>query len=170
MIRKVANVAMATVLAASCATSPSHISPTYVSPLQYQSYSCDQIRVELQRIGARVTEVTGQQQRAANNDALAMGVGLVLFWPALFFLATDNDKREELARLRGEYDALQQAGAEKDCSAQLTAASSAPTEAAAANPAVAPNGAAPTEPQATAAPVATPAAAATPTAAPASPH
>lgn len=77
--------------------------------MMYQSYTCDQIRLELQRIGARVSEVTGQQQRAANNDALAMGVGLVIFWPALFFLASDNDKRDELSRLRGEYDALQQA-------------------------------------------------------------
>lgn len=37
-----------------------------------------------------------------------MGVGLVLFWPALFFLAGD-DQKEELARLKGEYEALEKA-------------------------------------------------------------
>ncbi|WP_200241917.1 hypothetical protein [Lamprobacter modestohalophilus] len=43
-----------------------------------------------------------------------MGVGLVLFWPALFFLA-GGDKKDELARLKGEYDALEQAAIQKDC-------------------------------------------------------
>ncbi len=102
-------------LASACATPPDRVSASYVSPLQYQSYSCEQITIELQRIGARVAEVTGQQQRAATNDQIAMGVGLVLFWPALFFLASDNNKKEELSRLKGEYDALQQTGTMKNC-------------------------------------------------------
>jgi hypothetical protein len=100
---------------AACATAPHNISATYVSPLQYQGYDCDQIRSELVRISGRVSEVTGQQKRQADNDALAMGVGLVLFWPALFFLAGGNDKKEELGRLKGEYDALQVAANEKRC-------------------------------------------------------
>ena len=98
-----------------CATSPDKISASYVSPLQYQSYDCGQIRGELVRISQRVDEVTGQQRKQASNDALAMGVGLVLFWPALFFLAGGNDKKEELGRLKGEYDALQAAAVQKQC-------------------------------------------------------
>lgn len=98
-----------------CATSPDKISASYVSPLQYQSYDCGQIRGELVRISQRVDEVTGQQRKQASNDALAMGVGLVLFWPALFFLAGGNDKKEELGRLKGEYDALQTAAVQKQC-------------------------------------------------------
>lgn len=108
--------AMSTALAVSaCATAPDKIQAQYVSPLQYQHYDCGQIRNELIRISSRVSEVTGQQQRQANNDALAMGVGLVLFWPALFFLAGGNDKKEELGRLKGEYDSLQIVGNEKRC-------------------------------------------------------
>jgi hypothetical protein len=42
------------------------------------------------------------------------GVGLVVFWPALFFLAGD-DQKEALARLKGEYEALQAAAIRKDC-------------------------------------------------------
>lgn len=100
---------------AACATAPDKISASYVSPLQYQGYDCNQIRVELVRIGQRVDEVTGHQRRQASNDAWAMGVGLVLFWPALFFLAGGNDKKEELGRLKGEYDALQSAAVQKQC-------------------------------------------------------
>ncbi|HUH23634.1 MAG TPA: hypothetical protein VLZ51_06195, partial [Brevundimonas sp.] len=76
----------------------------------------------LVRIGQRVDEVTGQQRKQANNDAIAMGVGLVLFWPALFFLAGGNDKKEELGRLKGEYDALQQAAVAKRCNFEAQAA------------------------------------------------
>lgn len=107
---------------AACATSPDKISASYVSPLQYQGYDCGQIRTELVRIGQRVDEVTGQQRKQANNDAIAMGVGLVLFWPALFFLAGGNDKKEELGRLKGEYDALQQAAVSKRCNFEAQAA------------------------------------------------
>lgn len=108
---------------AACATSPDKISAAYVSPLQYQSYDCGQIRMELVRIGQRVDEVTGQQRRQASNDAWAMGVGLVLFWPALFFLAGGNDKKEELGRLKGEYDALQSAAVQKQCMNQQASTS-----------------------------------------------
>ena len=63
-----------------CATSPDKISPSYVSPLQYQSYSCSQIEQEFARIGRRVSEVTGQQQRERTKDQWAFGIGMVLFW------------------------------------------------------------------------------------------
>jgi hypothetical protein len=95
-------------------TPPDKISASYVSPLQYSDYSCDQIKQELLRVNRRVVEVTGAQQKHADNDAVAMGVGLVLFWLALFFLA-GGDKKEELGRLKGEYDALEQAAIQKDC-------------------------------------------------------
>ncbi len=109
-------VACAAVTLSACASSPDRIQAAYVSPLQYQHLSCDQIRVEITRISGRVAEVTGQQRRQANNDAVAMGVGLVIFWPALFFLAGGNDRRDELARLKGEYDALEVVANEKQCS------------------------------------------------------
>lgn len=109
-----------------CATSPRNITPQYVSPMMYTHLSCDQMRAEMQRVGARVETVTGQQQRAADSDTLAMGVGLVLFWPALFFLANDNDKREELSRLMGEYEALQQAGNMNSCFASPAPAAAPP--------------------------------------------
>ena len=43
-----------------------------------------------------------------------MGVGLLLFWPALFILA-GSDHSDELARLKGEYEALETAAIQKKC-------------------------------------------------------
>ena len=63
-----------------CATSAKHVSPTYVSPVQYQHYNCDQIQQELTKCSSTVQQVAGQQGRGANKDAWAMGVGMVVFW------------------------------------------------------------------------------------------
>lgn len=99
----------------SCATAPEKIQAQYVSPLQYETYTCQQISAELSRIGVRVAEVAGQQRKAANGDALTTGVGVVIFWPALFLLANNGDKSAELGRLKGEYEALQQTANTKNC-------------------------------------------------------
>ena len=101
-------------LSLGCATSPKNIAASYVSPLQYASLSCEQIQQELIRVSARVAEVSGVQQSKRNKDSWALGIGLVIFWPALFFMM-GGDKKEELARLKGEYEALEQAGMQKNC-------------------------------------------------------
>ena len=98
-----------------CAPSSDKVQAKYVSPLQYQGYSCNQIRQEMMIVSRHVSDVSGTQDHQANNDSAAMGVGLVLFWPALFFLA-NKDQREELGRLKGEYEALEQAAVRKNCS------------------------------------------------------
>lgn len=102
------------ILLTGCASKSKDIKATYVSPIEYQNYSCSQIGKELKRVNRRLIDVSGAQDDIAGNDAVAMGVGLVLFWPSLFFIAGD-DQKEEVGRLKGEYDALEQAAIEKDC-------------------------------------------------------
>ena len=66
------------------------------------------------RISRKEAEITGQQQKARTKDAWALGVGLVLFWPALFFMIGGN-KKDELANLKGQFDALESAAIQKEC-------------------------------------------------------
>jgi hypothetical protein len=66
------------------------------------------------RVNSQVRSISGEQQRKHTNDQIAMGVGLVLFWPALFFLATP-DQKEELAQIKGDYDALQGVALQRHC-------------------------------------------------------
>lgn len=113
MKRLIASVCAAGLLSA-CASSSDSIQGSYVSPLQYSNYDCDQIRAELVRVSARVHEVAGAQDRKHRNDQIATGVGIVLFWPALFFLM-GGDQKAELQRLKGEYDALDQESISKKC-------------------------------------------------------
>ena len=98
-----------------CASKASNISATYISPLQYQSYNCIQVGQEIGRVSRKVMEISGKQDSASTKDAVAMTVGLIVFWPALFFMI-GGDKKDELARLKGEYDALESIAIAKECS------------------------------------------------------
>ncbi len=99
-----------------CATAGKDIASTYVSPMQYSNYDCDQLRQEMSRVHGRVSQLTGRLDEAASNDKAIMGVGMILFWPALFALGGTKQQEAELSRLKGEYDALQSASTNKKCS------------------------------------------------------
>ena len=99
-----------------CASRPTEIQAQYVSPLQYQNYDCDQISAELGRITRKTAQLYGQLDKTASNDEAQMAVGMILFWPALFFLeGGDGVEAAEYARLKGEFDALEQAAIQKKC-------------------------------------------------------
>ncbi|WP_281856846.1 hypothetical protein [Litoreibacter halocynthiae] len=108
-----------------CAQKSADISASYVSPLQYQSYSCSQISAEAQRLSGRASEVTGVQNKKATNDAVATGVALVLFWPAVFLIGGDKENGAELARLKGEMEALEKASIQKNCGIRFKTVTSA---------------------------------------------
>lgn len=44
-----------------------------------------------------------------------MGVGLIIFWPALLFTKGNDENTAELARLKGQMDAIEQASIQKRC-------------------------------------------------------
>ena len=107
---------------AGCASKSSEIAPTYVSPIQYQSYTCAQLAEEAERVSAAAVTATGVQDKQATNDAVATGVGLVIFWPSFFFIGGDKVNAAQLAHLKGEMDAIQQASIQKRCNIQFQTA------------------------------------------------
>jgi hypothetical protein len=102
-----------------CASSSDKVAATYVSPIQYTSYSCRQITEESARVSSRAAEAAGVQDQKRKDDAVVTTVGAVVFWPALFFIDGDNQKTAELARLKGEMEALEQASIQKNCGIQF---------------------------------------------------
>ncbi len=112
---KVIAVVLIVVFLAGCSTSPKKISASYVSPTEYSHLECDQIRSELSQVKRELSQITGQQESEATKDAVALSVGLVIFWSALFFMIGD-DKKEEISLLKGKYEALETSAIEKKCS------------------------------------------------------
>jgi len=104
---------------AGCSTASKDISSSYVSPVQYQSYNCRQLAGESQRIQSRVSQLGGKLDRDATNDSIIVVVGTVLFWPAYFALGGTKQQEAEYARLKGEYEAVQQTEILKSCTVAM---------------------------------------------------
>jgi len=100
---------------AGCSTASKDIVPTYVSPLQYSDYDCDQLKSELIRINTNLIPITGKLDGNRENDNMTTGVSLVLFWPAVFFLGGTKEQEAEYARLRGEAQAVEKVSIQKKC-------------------------------------------------------
>ena len=83
MIKPFASAAAALV---GCASQPDKLESRYILPVQYRSYSCDEISEEMTRISGRVNELPSSLKSKADTDTAQAMVGAVLFWPALFFL------------------------------------------------------------------------------------
>ncbi|OFA30470.1 hypothetical protein BAE46_10905 [Glaciecola punicea] len=99
-----------------CASKSTDIPATYVSPNEYASFSCLTLENELSDLSRRVATITGQVDSEASGDAWQMGVGLVLFWPSLFFLeGGDGNLQNEYALLKGKYEAVNTQHKRKNC-------------------------------------------------------
>lgn len=114
-MNKIVATALACALVAGCATNPKDISPSYVSPVLYQGLTCDQLRAEAEGVSQRVAVAYGQQKSQQTKDAVATTVGLVIFWPSLFFIGGDKSPAGDVARLKGEMLAIEQANTAKQC-------------------------------------------------------
>ena len=100
---------------AGCATKGSEVQAGYVPVSLYSNLTCEQIAQELYDVGLKAGELSGQLDTAAGKDAGLVAVGIILFWPALFFVGGDKSKEAQLAQLKGTRDALIKAGRAKGC-------------------------------------------------------
>jgi hypothetical protein len=119
---------------AGCASKSADIAPAYVSPLTYQSFTCQQLAAEAQRVSAAATTAAGQQDSQATKDAVATTVGVLILWPTFFLVQGDKQNAAQLAQLKGEMDAIEKTSIQKNCGIQFRAA---PPPASAAAPATA---------------------------------
>lgn len=114
-MRKFIAVALSCLTLAGCASRASDIKASYVSTTGYDSLSCSQLANEAQAVSAHVISATGEQNNRATGDAVAMTVGMVVFWPALFLMHGDGATAGELARLKGEMEAIETTSRRKGC-------------------------------------------------------
>jgi cobalamin synthase len=102
-----------------CASKAADITPTYVSPIQYQSFTRPQLAAEAQRVSAAAAAASGAQDSQATKDAVATTAAVIIFWPAAFLVQGDKNNAAQLAQLKGQMDAIQQASIMKNCGIQF---------------------------------------------------
>jgi hypothetical protein len=102
-----------------CASSSEDIMPAYVSPVAYQGYTCQQLALEAQSISTRAATLSGAQDSQRTKDQWSTAAAVVIFWPAAFFVAGDKQTAAELAQMKGQMVAVEQASNAKKCGIQF---------------------------------------------------
>jgi hypothetical protein len=82
---------------AACAKSPESISPSYISDVGYQSWTCEQLGGEQMRLGQALATASTQQRHARTNDT----VGVIFLGLPVSSISGDNIA-PEIARLKAK--------------------------------------------------------------------
>jgi hypothetical protein len=85
----------------------------------YQSYTCQQLALEAQGISQRAATLSGAQDSQRSKDQLVTAAAIVVFWPAAFFVGGDKQTAAELANMKGQMVAIEQASIAKKCNIQF---------------------------------------------------
>jgi outer membrane lipoprotein SlyB len=78
--------AITALVLAGCAKHSGEIMSSRVSPVAYQDYTCKQLQAEVVGVSRRAGELMNFIDDKAEGDETATAVGLILLWPALFFI------------------------------------------------------------------------------------
>jgi hypothetical protein len=93
-----------------CATKPESIAPAYISDMAYKDWTCSQLAQEQSRLTSALSAASDAQRRARTNDTW----GVILIGLPTASLSGSN-VASEIARLKGELQALQRAAILKNC-------------------------------------------------------
>lgn len=105
----------AAALLAGCATRAVDVQPLAADPADFQDWSCTRMHDEMDRVQQRAVELSWIVDERAGQHVVALGIGLMVFWPALLAMRPDGDESAELARLKGRYEAVQTAARRNGC-------------------------------------------------------
>jgi hypothetical protein len=100
---------------AGCATRAVDVVPAPTSMADFLGWGCTRIEDELDLVQQRATDLAYDVDERAGNNILALGAGLTLFWPALLAMRPAGPDADELARLKGRYEALKGAASLQAC-------------------------------------------------------
>jgi len=100
---------------AGCATRSGDVTPLPANPADFVAWDCERIDSEADRVQKRAADVAYDVDERAGNNIIALGIGLTVFWPALIAMRPPGVEADELARLKGRYEALGTARAGKAC-------------------------------------------------------
>ncbi len=102
-----------------CASNSAEIAPAYISPVAYQTYTCQQLALEAQAISTRAAALSGAQDSQHTKDGWTTAAAVVIFWPAAFFVGGDKQTAADLAQMKGQMVAIEQESIQKKCGIQF---------------------------------------------------
>ena len=99
-----------------CASQPESIDAQHVSDRHYEHMNCEQLVNEAHDINGQAAHLFNKLNDEANMDAAQFWTGMLVFWPALFFLeGGDGPEAATYSRLKGEFTAVERQARKKNC-------------------------------------------------------
>ncbi len=105
----------AAILLTACAQSPETIPAAYTSEVPYLSWTCQNLAEETPRLQAALATSSAQQEQARSND-----IAGVIFLGLPVGSMSGQNVAPQVARLRGEMEAVDRAMRRNNCAAQFT--------------------------------------------------
>lgn len=102
-------------LLAGCASRSVEVGPRPTDPAAYATWDCERLHDEIDAVQFRAIDVAYAVDARAGNNLIALGLGVTVFWPALLAMRTDGPESEELAELKGRYEALNLVATRRSC-------------------------------------------------------
>jgi PBP1b-binding outer membrane lipoprotein LpoB len=100
-----------------CSSAPkaNEVSAAYVPASQYQSMTCEQLITEAESIRRSVPALESAVDKHRSNQTGVEVVTWLLFWPAAFALDKGEATSSQLAKAKGELEAISLAMKSKKC-------------------------------------------------------
>ena len=131
MVAKIAGILSAAVIVGACSSAPksNEVSAAYVPIAQYNNHTCDQLISEAESVRRSVPALESLVDKHRENQTGVEVVAWVLFFPAALALDKGEGNSSQLAKARGELQAIQTALLAKRCNSQLSASAASPSSA-----------------------------------------
>jgi hypothetical protein len=107
---RVLMIGLTAVALASCAQSPESVQPAYASEVPYETWTCEQLGQEGANLSAALSQASKQQEDARTGDT----VGVIFLGLPVSSMSGSN-VAPEIARLKGQINAVRVVGIKKNC-------------------------------------------------------
>ena len=104
-------------LASGCATRSAYVQPLPDDPASYASWDCERLFDEMALVQRQAADLAYEVDSRVGNNLVALGLGAMVFWPALLAMQPDGPEAAELAGLKGRDEALRSAASARPCGA-----------------------------------------------------
>ena len=101
--------------ASGCATRSGDVLLQNADPAEFTTWNCERIDEESDRVQLRAADVAYAVDARVGNNMIALGPGVMVFWPALLAMRPDGMEALELAALKGRFEALRSVAQQHGC-------------------------------------------------------
>ncbi|HEY6511362.1 MAG TPA: hypothetical protein VI032_05255, partial [Burkholderiaceae bacterium] len=107
-------VTLLTCAAGGCATHSTDLLPA-TDPARYAGWDCERLVEEADRVQLKAADVAYAVDERIGSHMIALSNGVTVFWPALMAMRPEGVEAQQMATLKGSFEALQVASQRRDC-------------------------------------------------------